>query len=81
MIAEFDIYGVFFSSLLLFAVIAFLLLLGTIRALEVISFYRLVWHRPLFEISLFIILLWGVMIAAAPVHRIISALLTGDCNR
>jgi hypothetical protein len=77
MIAELSIDGVFFSSLLLFAVIAFLLLLGTIHELEVRGFYRLVWHRPLFEISLFIILLWVVMIAAGPAHRILSALLTG----
>jgi protein AaeX len=62
MIGEFDVYGVYFPSFLVFAAVAFVLLLAVKRLLDACGFYRYVWHRPLFDIAIFVILL-GVVVA------------------
>jgi len=57
MIGEFDIYGVFVPALLVWALVA-VSLTGVLRAvLARVGFYRLVWHRPLVDLSLLIIVL------------------------
>ena len=57
MIGEFDIYGVFVPALLVWALMA-LPLTGILRTvLARVGFYRLVWHRPLVDLSLLIIVL------------------------
>ncbi len=55
--AEFSIGGVFFPAILLWAVIAFALNAVLRRVLAAAGFYRLVWHRALFDAALFVILL------------------------
>jgi hypothetical protein len=62
-IGEFDIYGVYFPAFAVFAAIAFLLQLVIKRLLDTYGFYRLVWHRPLFDLAMYVILL-GVVTAA-----------------
>jgi protein AaeX len=62
MIGEFDFYGVYFPSFLVFAAVTFVLLLAVKRLLDACGFYRYVWHRPLFDIAIFVILL-GVVVA------------------
>ena len=60
MIGEFDIYGVFVPALLVWALVA-VSLTGVLRAvLARVGFYRLVWHRPLVDLSLLIIVLFVV---------------------
>jgi hypothetical protein len=57
MIGEFDIYGVFVPALLVWALVA-LSLTGLLRTvLAWVGFYRLVWHRPLVDLSLLVIVL------------------------
>ena len=63
MIGEFDIYGVYFPAFAVFAAIAFLLQLVIKRPLNAIGFYRLVWHRALFDLGIYVILI-GVVTAA-----------------
>ncbi|MDX6806614.1 DUF1656 domain-containing protein [Terrihabitans rhizophilus] len=60
--AEFDLYGIFVSPLLVIALTA--LLLGAVirRLLHRIGFYRLVWHPALFDLALLIILI-GTLLA------------------
>jgi protein AaeX len=60
MIGEFDIYGVFVPVLLAWAVIALALTAVLRRCLAVIGFYRLVWHRALVDLSLFVLILAAV---------------------
>jgi hypothetical protein len=60
MIGEFDIYGVFVPVLLVWAMIALALTAILRRVLAAIGFYRLVWHRPLVDLSLFVLLLGAV---------------------
>jgi hypothetical protein len=57
MIGEVDIYGVYVSPLLLWAPIALVLAAAVRFVLRRIGFYRFVWHRPAFDLALFVILL------------------------
>jgi hypothetical protein len=64
-IGEFDFYGVFVPALLVWSMIA-LLLAGVLRSiLSRLGFYRLVWHRPLVDLSLLVIVL-AVIVAILP---------------
>ena len=64
MIGEFDIYGVYFPAFAVFAAIALLLQVVVInRLLDALGFYRLVWHRALFDLAMYVILV-GVVTAA-----------------
>jgi protein AaeX len=62
MIGEFDIYGVYFPAFAVYAAIALLLQLAITRLLDTCGFYRLVWHRALFDLTIYIIVL-GVVTA------------------
>lgn len=64
MIEEIDIYGVFLPSLVVWMIVAFLATLLTRRALSAVGVYNHVWHRPLFDIALFVVVL-GVVVAIA----------------
>lgn len=67
MIGEIDIYGVYFPVFVVFAAIAFLLLLVVKRLLDAGGIYRFVWHRPLFDIAIYVILLGVVTVAGASI--------------
>jgi hypothetical protein len=56
-IGEFDIYGVFVPTLLVWALVALALTSVLRRVLVRVGFYRLVWHRPLVDLSLLVIVL------------------------
>ncbi|HSZ49951.1 MAG TPA: DUF1656 domain-containing protein [Caulobacteraceae bacterium] len=62
--AELDINGVFVSALLVFAVAAWLLTAIATRILAWAGFYRLVWHRALFDLALFVAV-WGAVAGLA----------------
>ncbi len=57
MIPELDIYGVFIPTLGAMALVAFVLNAILRRLLARIGFYRLVWHRPLFDAAMYVCLL------------------------
>jgi hypothetical protein len=59
-IGEFDIYGVYVPLLAVFGGVAFLLQLAVKRVFDAAGIYRFVWHRPLFDLSIFVILLGAV---------------------
>ena len=60
MIAEIDVYGVFIPALLVWTLVA-LVLMGVLRrVLARAGFYRLVWHRPLVDLSLLVTILAAV---------------------
>ncbi|MFJ2993445.1 DUF1656 domain-containing protein [Pandoraea sp. NPDC087047] len=64
MSAEIDIYGVFVPMLLALMVVAFVLT-GALRfVLARIGFYKLVWHRSLFNLAVYIIALGGIVAIA-----------------
>jgi hypothetical protein len=57
MTAELNIYGVFVPALFLWMLVALGILLVLRRALVQGGGYALVWHRPLFDIALYVIIL------------------------
>lgn len=57
MIGELDIGGVFLPTLLAMMVVAYGLYLVVHAVLNRAHFYRLVWHRALFNVALYTLLL------------------------
>ncbi|ALS58727.1 MULTISPECIES: DUF1656 domain-containing protein [Pandoraea] len=61
MSGEIDIYGVFVPMLLALMIVAFVLT-GALRfVLARTGFYKLVWHRSLFNLAVYIIALGGIV--------------------
>lgn len=61
MTGEIDLYGVFVPPLLLLAAATVPLAALVRMALARIGAYRLVWHRPLFDLAIYVLLLRGVL--------------------
>jgi hypothetical protein len=64
MIGEMDVYGVFVPPLLVWSGLALPLTAVLRRLLRRIGFYRFVWHQPLFDFALLVIVLGGVVAAS-----------------
>jgi hypothetical protein len=60
MIGEIDVYGVFVPVLLAWAAIALVIMASLRWVLARVGFYRLVWHRPLVDLSLLVFILAAV---------------------
>jgi Zn-dependent protease len=60
MIGEVDIYGVLFPPLLVWLGCAYLIGLAVRAVFNRLGVYRYVWHRPLFDLAILLILLGGV---------------------
>ncbi|XQU76336.1 DUF1656 domain-containing protein [Cupriavidus sp. H18C2] len=58
---EISLYGVFIPSLLVWMLVAFVITSGARAVLSRVGFYRLVWHRSLFNLALYAIVLGGVV--------------------
>jgi len=61
---ETNIGGVYVPAALVWAGAAFVVSILIERILGRMGFYRLVWHRALFDLALFVIL-WGAIFAGA----------------
>ncbi|MGO4330914.1 DUF1656 domain-containing protein [Cupriavidus sp. 2TAF22] len=62
--AEIDVYGVFVPSLLALMLVSFAMTACLRALLARAGFYRLVWHRSLFNLALYLIVLGGVVALA-----------------
>jgi hypothetical protein len=60
MIGELDLYGVFIPPLLAWGVIALPITMALRFILARVGFYRLVWHRPLVDLSLLVLIIAAV---------------------
>ncbi|MBB3541098.1 MULTISPECIES: DUF1656 domain-containing protein [unclassified Rhizobium] len=60
---DIDIYGVFFPTLGAIAFAAYLLNSVLRRVLASVGFYRLVWHRPLFDTAMYFCLLGAIALS------------------
>ncbi len=58
---EISLYGVFIPSLLVWMFAAFIITSAARAVLVRVGFYRLVWHRSLFNLALYAIVLGGVV--------------------
>jgi hypothetical protein len=61
MTGEIDVYGIFIPTLLVWVGATLLLTAGLRRMLRLFGLYRFVWHRPLFDLALLIIVLGAVV--------------------
>ncbi|MFT4184018.1 MAG: DUF1656 domain-containing protein [Rhizobium sp.] len=58
--AEFDLYGVYMPRLLVLMLVTLLAVIPLRRFLARIGAYALVWHRGLFDLALYVLLLGAV---------------------
>jgi hypothetical protein len=68
MIGEVDVFGVFVPAPLVLMLIAYLINLVIGRVLSRIGFYRLVWHRSIFDLGLYVFVLAAVILVS---HRMV----------
>ena len=71
MIGELDIYGVYIPIFVVVAAVAFLLQILLKRVLDACGLYRFLWHRALFDLAIYVILLGLVTAAAASILPLI----------
>lgn len=64
MIGQFDLYGIFLPSPAALALFAYGLFGVVVSVLGKAGFYRLVWHRPLFNLAVYVTLFGGVSAVA-----------------
>ncbi len=64
MIVDLDLYGVFLPSLFAWMIAAFVISLPVRWIIGWFGLYRFVWHRPLFDFLLYVVLL-GAVVATA----------------
>ncbi len=62
---EFDVFGIVVPALLIWAVLAYVLCAFLRRCLEAMEFYRRVWHRPLFDLATYVVLLACLVVFSA----------------
>jgi Protein of unknown function (DUF1656) len=55
-----EFFGFYLSPLMLWASAALILLVAFRWLLERLDFYRFVWHRSLFNLALYVLLLGGI---------------------
>ncbi|SMH35848.1 DUF1656 domain-containing protein [Azospirillum agricola] len=60
MIGEIDVQGLFLPPLLILAVVAWILSGLLRRGLRAAGFYGWVWHPPLFDLALYVVVLSGL---------------------
>jgi protein AaeX len=70
-IGELDIYGVYVPIFVVVAAVAFLLQILLKRVLDACGMYRFLWHRALFDLAIYVILLGLVTAAAASILPLI----------
>ncbi|SDI04391.1 DUF1656 domain-containing protein [Paraburkholderia phenazinium] len=69
MIGEIDIFGVFVPSVLVLMFVAYLINLVLRTLLARTGFYRFVWHRAIFDLGIYVLVLGLVVIVS---HRLIT---------
>jgi hypothetical protein len=69
MTGDIDLHGVLVASLLVWLALAYLISLPLRAGLARIGFYRLVWHRALFDAAL-IIVITGAIVAVSHLERL-----------
>lgn len=69
MIGEFNLYGIYFPWPLVLGVITLGVAWIVRRVLARVGFYRLVWHPALFDMALYVVLLYGVYLISPYIFK------------
>jgi len=62
MIGEFEFYGIYFPAFFGPALLAFLAASVIWRVLDRLGAYRYIWHRSLFNLALYVVVLGGMVV-------------------
>ncbi|MDB5830849.1 MAG: hypothetical protein JWR14_679 [Caballeronia sp.] len=68
MIGEIDIYGVYLPAALVLMLVSYLFCLVVTRVFARVGLYRFVWHRSIFDLAIYVIVLGIVVIVS---HRLL----------
>jgi hypothetical protein len=68
MIGEIDVYGVYLPAVLILMLLSYLLSLALTRLFGRVGLYRFVWHRSIFDLAIYVIVLGLVVIVS---HRLL----------
>jgi Protein of unknown function (DUF1656) len=68
MISEIDIYGVYLPAALVLMLVSYLFCLVVTRVFARVGLYRFVWHRSIFDLAIYVIVLGIVVIVS---HRLL----------
>jgi hypothetical protein len=69
MIGEIDIFGVFVPSVLVLMLVAYVINLAIRTVLASVGFYRFVWHRSIFDLGIYVMVLGLVVVVS---HKLIT---------
>ncbi|SAL76951.1 membrane protein [Caballeronia terrestris] len=69
MIGEIDIFGVFVPAVLVLMLVAYLVNLAIRTVLTRTGFYRFVWHRSIFDLGIYVLVLGAVVVLS---HRFMT---------
>ncbi len=72
---EFDWFGVYLPPLLPAGLLAWALTVLLSRALNRIGFYRYVWHRPLANVALYVLVLGGTVFGLSAIMPALRGIL------
>ena len=70
MIGEIDIFGVFVPAPLVLMLIAYLINIVVRALLERVGFDRLVWHRSIFDLGIYVFVFAAVVIVS---HHLVAS--------
>ncbi|MFK4441680.1 undecaprenyl pyrophosphate phosphatase UppP [Caballeronia udeis] len=68
MIGEIDIYGVYLPAVLVLMLVSYLFCLIVTRVFARVGLYRFIWHRSIFDLAIYVIVLGVVVIVS---HRLL----------
>jgi hypothetical protein len=68
MIGEIDIYGVYLPAVLVLMLVSYLFCLIVTRVFARVGLYRFIWHRSIFDLAIYVIVLGIVVIVS---HRLL----------
>ncbi|MDE1179775.1 DUF1656 domain-containing protein [Paraburkholderia sp.] len=69
MIGEIDIFGVFVPAVLVLMLVAYLINIAVRAVLGRVGLYRFVWHRSIFDLGIYVLVLGLVVVVS---HRFLT---------
>ena len=63
---SFDMFGFYLPAIMIWAVIALVPCVLLCWGLRLLGIYRFVWHRALFDMALYVIILGDIILAGGP---------------
>jgi hypothetical protein len=65
---EISIFGIFVPSILACSILAYVIMVVLARGLRAVGAYQYIWHRSLFNLSIFVCLLGTIVLFFSQAH-------------